>query len=121
MNKLKRFLKSDNARYIGIGLLVLFFSLKAFDGGNYINVYLHDSRALWYGNDIYSGNPYNDYLYGPLFGKLLWPIAFLPWEVSRVVGIVQSLHYIRLWKIFSSVLDYLKMNKSRRRWHVVMI
>lgn len=122
MSKLKRFLKSDNARYIGIGLLVLFFSLKAFDGGNDINVYLHASRALWYGNDIYSGNPYNDYLYSPLFAILLWPIAFLPWEVSRVVWALFNLFIIfRLWKIFSAVLDHLKIHKFRRRWHVVMI
>lgn len=122
MNKLEHFLKSKYTRYTGIAILVLFFSLKAWDGGNDINVYLHASRTMWEGGDIYSGNPYNDYLYSPLFAMLLWPLAFFPWEFSRVLWALFNLFIIfRLWKIFTLVLDHTGIRRYRTIWHLILM
>ena len=122
MEKLQAFLYSKTAKYIGLSILLVFFGLKAHHGGNDINVYLHASKQLWFGEDIYANNPFNNYLYSPLFAIVLWPLAFLPWELARVIWALFNLFLIfRLWKIFGSILNMLNISKQRFVWHCILV
>ena len=79
--------------------------LKAIDGGTDINVYLFASDQLFKGENIYTDNPYNRYLYSPLFAILLRPLSILDFEAARAIwAIVNLLLAIRLWKVTLNLL-----------------
>jgi hypothetical protein len=73
------------AGWIGLGLLTVYATLKGIKGGNDINVYLHAGSQFLTGEDIYASNPFNRYLYSPLFALLMAPLSALPWAVARVI------------------------------------
>lgn len=69
-----------------LGVVLLAFLLfRTQRGSNDINVYLHASQQFFTGENIYENNPFNNYLYGPLFAMLLGSISFLPWDVARLL------------------------------------
>lgn len=118
----KKYFSKENLSYWIAALAAIFFVAKAIHGGNDINVYLHASQQLWNGDNIYTDNPYNNYLYSPLFAILLWPLAFLPWELSRSIWALFNLALIfRLWHLFSVLLPYIKNKKWYKWWHIILI
>jgi hypothetical protein len=98
--------KNKHTVFIFITLLVLtYVVLKALSAGVDINVYLFASRQLFKGENIYAGNPFNQYLYSPLFALLLWPISIFDYPVARVIwAIINVVLAVRLWKIAHSLL-----------------
>ncbi|NQY09703.1 MAG: hypothetical protein HRT71_09340 [Flavobacteriales bacterium] len=92
--------------YLLLVLVLVFVSVKAFKSGTDINVYLFASEQLFNGKDIYAENPYNNYLYSPLFALLLRVIPFLDSSFTRVIwAVFNFVLAIRIWKIARSVLD----------------
>ena len=69
----------------GLAVLLLYVSFKGFKGGNDINVFLHAGSQFLNGEDLYSSNPFNRYLYSPLFAALMAPLSLLPWELARII------------------------------------
>ncbi len=73
---------------------------RAFIIGHDVNVYLFASKQILNGEDIYSGNPYNFYLYSPLFALILSPLSFLNMNVARVFFALLNLFLtLRMWQI----------------------
>jgi len=70
---------------VGLALLLLYAIFKGSQGGNDINVYLHAGTQFLNGEDIYASNPYNRYLYSPLFAALMAPFSLLPWGLARIL------------------------------------
>lgn len=68
---------------------------KALVVGTDINVYLYASQQFFKGQNIYSDNPYNFYLYSPLFAALLGLISWMDWQAARVI-----------WLLFNVLLAY---------------
>lgn len=103
-------------------LLILgYFALKAFTVGNDINVYLHAAQQIFNGENIYKNNPYNNYLYSPLFALLLQPIAHINWTISRFIWLViNALIVYRLWIL---LIKFIKPNtlKLEKRLHLLAI
>lgn len=87
--------------YSIISLFLLFYLVsKAVNGGNDINVYLHAARQLFYNSNIYTLNPFNSYLYSPLFAVLLSPLAFINTALAQVIWLfLNIIMIIRLWNI----------------------
>lgn len=84
---------------IGIGVL-FYLGSKAILGGNDINVYIHASRQLVNGSNIYILNPFNNYLYSPLFAILLLPLVFVPAGLARAIWLLLNIvMIIRLYII----------------------
>lgn len=105
--------------WIGIGVFILFMVylvLKAIDEniGNDINVYLYAAQSYLNGDNMYTNNPYNFYLYSPLFALLLSPFALLPWELSRCLWLF--INVACLWRIFIIIKAYcqnhVRLNKK---------
>lgn len=94
--------------------------------GNDINVYLHASEQLSRGENIYSNNLYNRYLYSPLFALLLRPFSILPYEWGRVIwALVNTLAALRCWKILRNILekelDIDRASLNRWSWGVLLL
>jgi len=83
------------------GLLVIAFLMYRTQlGSNDINVYLYASQQFFAGEDIYANNPYNNYLYAPVFALLLGVISFLPWDIARFIWfLVNLLAYARTFQL----------------------
>jgi hypothetical protein len=120
MAKLATIFKGKN--WIGISiflLLLVYLVLKAIDEnvGNDINVYLYAAQSYINGENMYTNNPYNFYLYSPLFALFLSPLSFLPWEISRCLWLF--LNIACLWRLFVIVRSYcqnhLALNKKNYR------
>lgn len=96
-----------NIWYIIASIFLLFYLvIKAIDGGNDINVYIHASRQLLYQSNIYTLNPFNSYLYSPLFAVLLSPLAPLRLDVARVIWILlNAIWILRLWNIQKELVN----------------
>jgi hypothetical protein len=80
---------------VGLALLLAYAILKGFKGGNDINVFLHAGSQFLNGEDLYISNPFNRYLYSPLFAALMAPLSMLPWELSRII-----------WALLNIALSY---------------
>lgn len=73
---------------------------RAFIIGHDVNVYLYASGQILNGENIYSGNPFNNYLYSPLFALILSPLSFLNMNVARVFFALLNLFLtLRMWQI----------------------
>gem|GEM_PF-746041 len=108
--------------YTLLGLVVLGYLLsKAISGGNDINVYVHAARQLTKGSNIYILNPFNNYLYSPLFALMLVPLVLVPAAVARVVWLLLNIAIIiRLWVIQKKLITgTLALSKSNQiYWNI---
>jgi hypothetical protein len=93
--------------YSIVSLFLLFYLIsKAVNGGNDINVYLHAARQLFYNSNIYTLNPFNSYLYSPLFAVLLSPLAFVNTALAQVIWLfLNIIMIIRLWNIQKELVN----------------
>lgn len=74
--------------------------------GDDFNVYLYAANHIGNGENIYINNPYNQYLYSPLFALLLKPLSFLNWNFSKLIWILMgTAALLRLWHIFTKIID----------------
>jgi hypothetical protein len=90
-------------------------------GGNDINVYLYASGQFLRGEDIYTLNPFNPYLYSPLFALTLAPLSRLPLPVARVVWMLLNLLLaVRLWRLWRDLVPTLSPG-HRRLWSIAVI
>tara|TARA_R110001592_G_scaffold237306_14_gene496463 strand:+ start:2563 stop:3852 length:1290 start_codon:yes stop_codon:yes gene_type:complete len=121
--------KLKGYNWIGISVflvLVVYLVFKAIDSnvGNDINVYLFAAESYINGENIYTNNPYNFYLYSPLFTLLLAPLTLLPWELSRTLWLF--INIACLWRIFVIIRaycqDHIALNKRNYRvWVGVLV
>lgn len=82
-----------------------------------IHVYLHAASQFAGGQDIYSSNPHNRYLYGPLFAMLMQPLAAIDWSWARFLWlIVNGLAGIRVWMLFRRLAEPWLPAPGRDRW-----
>ena len=107
MKPINEFL-SDWKRWLNALILLLaiaFVAMRALHSGYDANVYLYAAQQLLDGENIYANNPYNFYLYSPLFATLLSPLTILGFDFARVVFALLNLAAaIRLWKIFDKLM-----------------
>ena len=92
--------------YALLGLLALAYLIgKALVVGTDINVYLYASQQLFKGENIYADNPYNLYLYSPLFAALLGLISWMDWSVARVIWLLLNVAFAyRAWQLLTLML-----------------
>ncbi len=113
-----------NIFFILIGLIIIAYLIsKAINGGNDINVYLHAAEQLLRERDIYKPNPYNYYLYSPLFAILLVPFTFFDWGIARVIWVVINLLFaFRIWQLLQQLpLETLSLSIPYRRiWSIAI-
>ena len=82
-----------------------------------IHVYLHAASQHAGGQDIYSNNPHNRYLYSPLFAMLMQPLAAIDWSWARIIWlIVNGLAGIRVWILFRRLAEPWLPAPGRGRW-----
>jgi hypothetical protein len=106
-----------------LALATIYLILKGLNDGNDINVYLFASQQLFDGLNIYADNPYNNYLYSPLFALLLGPLSILDMGLARVIWHLGNLYIIvRIWKIISA-LPVLSgfMNGKQHKWWMFLV
>lgn len=104
--------------------LIVMLVLKGLNDGNDINVYLYASQQLFDGLNIYTNNPYNNYLYSPLFAILLWPFTLFPFPIARVIWHLANLYVIfRIWKIVSQMpkLVGFLSEKQTKWWNILIL
>jgi hypothetical protein len=101
---------------IGLALLLIYAALKGFKGGNDINVFLHAGSQFLNGEDLYTSNPFNRYLYSPLFAALMAPLSMLPWEVARIIWALMNIALsYRCYRILRELIP-IEMWNSRASW-----
>lgn len=106
---------------IGLGVLLLFV-LRLYNSGTDINVYLHASQQLLRGENIYTENPFNEYLYSPLFAWLLQPLAFFDLAIGRALwGVLNFFFLIRLGFLFNKLIDSELPRRQRIFWNIACI
>lgn len=72
--------------------------------GNDIKVYLFAGKQLLNNANIYQNNPYNQYLYSPLFALLISPISLINWTISRLIwSTINIILIFRIWNIFKNL------------------
>jgi hypothetical protein len=100
-------------------LLMVFAGIKSYNEGMDANVYLYASKQLFSGDNIYTDNPYNFYLYSPFFAFMLWPFSVLGEAGRALWGVFNMVLFLRLAYLFSqTVLSSLQLEKSTtRRWY----
>ena len=82
-----------------------------------IHVYLHSAGQFAAGQDIYSHNPHNRYLYSPLFAMLMQPLAALEWSWARFLWlIVNGLAGVRVWILLQRLVQPWLPTSRRARW-----
>lgn len=70
---------------VALGIIALFFIIRSYSRGNDINVYLYASKQFFTGEDIYSNNPFNFYLYSPFFAMVMGVFSWAPLAVGRML------------------------------------
>lgn len=102
-------------------IFLVYAVIKAINGGNDINVYLYASKQFFAGENIYTNNLYNNYLYSPLFAVLLGPMSFFNMEIGRVIwAILNAAAAIRLWFIAHSLInESFVLNKKTNLWWTI--
>lgn len=93
--------------FIILGIVILcYLVVKAASGGNDINVYLYAAKQILLHKNIYAKNPFNNYLYSPLFAVLLTPLSLFNWNIARVIWVLINLAFtIRLWQLLQQLLN----------------
>jgi hypothetical protein len=106
-------------------ILVLAYTVfKSFDMGADSNVYLHASKQIFRGENIYEKGIYNYYLYSPLFAILLRPLSVFDLSVGRIIwGLINLVLTFRLWIILSNLFDdNLRLGKKMKNtWMIGVI
>ncbi len=99
-------------------LVLAYVLLKALQGGNDINVFLYASKQLFKGENIYAANPYNEYLYSPLFALLLRPLSIFDYPAARIIwGLLNLILALRLWKIIGSLISHsINLERKHEIW-----
>lgn len=99
-------IKNINYRYVLAFFIILSLAiLKAIKGGHDVNVYLYASKQLFLNKNIYGYNPYNSYLYSPLFALILYPLSILDFKIARIIlAIINVIIAFRLWNIFLNLI-----------------
>ncbi len=93
--------------YSVLALLIVYVIAKSYSKGNDINVYLHAGTQLLSGEDPYVENPFNNYLYSPLFAMLMAPLSALGLSIGRVFWALFNCFLIyRTWQIFRLYSGY---------------
>ena len=113
------FIKKINIRYaVAFVLLIVLAIIKAVKGGHDFNVYLYASTQLFDGDNIYANNPYNDYLYSPLFALILRPLSILDFKTARIIwGLINVIVAFRLWQIIVNLIDECSStNNTIQKW-----
>lgn len=116
------FLRTKNIVYIFISLIIIIYIiLKAYYDGNDINVYLFASNQLFNGENIYADNPFNKYLYSPLFALLLRPLSILNFSIARIIwAAINLILTFRLWAItYRIIVDSLVIDKKFITWWTI--
>jgi len=108
------------ARVVAL-LCLAYLVARTFRGGNDINVYLYAAGQFLRGEDIYTLNPFNVYLYSPLFALMLAPLSLLPMPAARVVWMLVNLALaVRVWFIWRGMVPTLSAGR-RRLWGIAVI
>lgn len=115
---IKSLIKPDQTKYIVLLALIIYAVAKALHGGTDINVYLHASTQFFNGENIYADNPYNNYLYSPLFALLLRPLSILDFSYARAISAALNiLLAFRLWLIVLNILkEQFNLNRKIINW-----
>ena len=112
-------------RYLAYWLILLLVLAtviaKSYRSGTDINVYLYASQQLFHHENIYADNPYNDYLYSPLFAFLLGGISFLDFTWARILwALINVVLVYRLWILSKNILAaYLQWDGKKITWWTV--
>ncbi|MCB9188216.1 MAG: DUF2029 domain-containing protein [Flavobacteriales bacterium] len=103
-----------------IGLILLVFAgIKSFNEGMDANVYLYASKQFYLGEDIYSNNPFNLYLYSPFFAALLGPFTLFGDFGRALWGISNMILFFRLAFVFRNLItDNLNLTKKQTNWWI---
>lgn len=105
-----------------LGIIVVTYLIsKAIHGGNDINVYLHAAEQLLRERNLYGKNPFNYYLYSPLFAILLVPFTFLDWTLARILWTIINLAFaFRLWQLLQTLTigDFPLSKKYKNGWTI---
>ena len=113
--------------YALLGLLALTYLIgKSLVVGTDINVYLYASKQLFRGENIYADNPYNLYLYSPLFAGLLGLISWMDWGLARVIWLLLNVGLAyRIWILLQHMLiSWPELKPAYRRgfgWAILFI
>ncbi len=114
-----KFSKKDYKIWVTIGRVLLvvlgaYIIAKSYGKGNDINVYLHAGGQIISGEDPYVENPFNNYLYSPLFALLMAPLSFLGLPIARVIWALFNCFLIyRTWNIFKLHSSYVQHMSQR--------
>ena len=105
MNKLS--LVTKKRIYYSFAVLVLIYIiLKSFSKAGDFVVYLYASEQLFKGENIYKNNPFNNYLYSPLFALLLKPILVFGFPIARVIwALINVVVTVRIWKLILCIAE----------------
>lgn len=95
--------------------------IQTYRKGNDINVYLFAARQLLDGESIYTNNPFNLYLYSPLFAMLMTPLAILHEGIARMVWMLINVALaVRIWWLLRTFVRDLD-RKRLTLWTVLVI
>lgn len=102
-------------------LISLYILNKSVDQneGNDIKVYLYAAKQLVHHENIYQNNPFNPYLYSPLFALILRPLCVINWTLSRYLWTIFNIILVyRLWILLKKLATgYLTLNnKYKNIW-----
>lgn len=90
-------------------------------GGNDINVYLFAAQQLLDHQNIYIQNPFNFYLYSPLFALLLSPLTLADMAIARVLWMILNVALaVRLWFVLHGLVGDLSPRR-RHLWSFLII
>lgn len=120
---LKRISKKQYLYGFLVLIILTYLVLKAIKTGNDINVYLFAAESFLKGDNIYTNNPYNFYLYSPLFAFLLSPLTHLPWAIARIIWLL--LNVACLIRVFNICRDFatkhLALKGKYYKWWLAII
>ncbi len=105
------------ATLLVVAAVCLIAGIKAFSKSTDIQVYLHAAGQFAGGQDIYSNNPHNRYLYSPLFAMLLQPLAEAGSSWAGFLWlIVNILAGVRVWMLLQQLVAPWLPAPGRARW-----